>query len=257
MKRLSEEALRVLGNIETNDRVAFLREEVDRKLYLEVNKALEALGGKWDRKRKGHIFDEDPQEGITQVVNNGGFVDKKQELGFFQTPVPVIEMMVKALDIQPNHRVLEPSAGAGRMVRVLAEQGRGCDVTAIEIQPQRMKDLEAAAPADGITILIRDFLTLGPSPDDGLFDRVLMNPPFAKQADIDHVMHALTFLKPGGRLAAIMSAGVKFRNNSKTKDFRQLVESCGGVINDLPGDTFKAEGTGVSTVVVYLTKPSA
>jgi 16S rRNA G1207 methylase RsmC len=35
-----------------------------------------------------------------------------------------------------------------------------------------------------------------------------MNPPFARQADIHHVNHALKFLKPDGLLVSVMSAGV-------------------------------------------------
>ncbi len=33
-----------------------------------------------------------------------------------------------------------------------------------------------------------------------------MNPPFSRQQDIRHVMHAAKFLKPGGRLVAVMGA---------------------------------------------------
>ena len=33
-----------------------------------------------------------------------------------------------------------------------------------------------------------------------MFDAVLMNPPFAQGADIEHITRALKMLKPGGRL---------------------------------------------------------
>ena len=35
-------------------------QQLDRNDYVKVNKALEALGGKWNRKAKAHLFDEDP-----------------------------------------------------------------------------------------------------------------------------------------------------------------------------------------------------
>ncbi len=60
------------------------------------------------------------------------------------------------------------------------------------------------------------------------FDRVVMNPPFERQQDIDHVSRAAGMLKPGGRLVSVMSAGVTFRENNKTRWFRDLIETFAG-----------------------------
>lgn len=232
-----------------DDNVAFLPPgQLDRKLYVEVNKALVALGGKWNGRIRGHVFSEDPEGPLTEVVNNGGFTDKKQELGFFQTPESIAQELANRLNIRQGERVLEPSAGLGRIVDQLRKHTD--QLFCVEIDPKNV----AALRAKGYAAHQADFLSMDISVP---FDAIAMNPPFAKQADIDHVMHALKFLKPGGRLAAVMAAGVKFRTNRKSVHFRQIVEAYDGVINDLPSETFKAEGTGVSTVVVYLTKPGA
>jgi type I restriction-modification system DNA methylase subunit len=90
----------------------------------------------------------------------------------------------------------------------------------------------------------------------GKFDRVIMNPPFANQADIAHVTHALKFLNYGGRLVAIMSAGVSFRGDRKATGFREMVEKLGGVIEPLPEGSFKEAGTSVNAVMVTLDAPS-
>jgi type I restriction-modification system DNA methylase subunit len=79
-----------------------------------------------------------------------------------------------------------------------------------------------------------------------------MNPPFAKQADIKHILHAFKCLKPGGKLVAIMSNGVMFRENKASSDFRDFVASRGGSITDLPEGSFKASGTGVNTCVAVI-----
>jgi type I restriction-modification system DNA methylase subunit len=79
-----------------------------------------------------------------------------------------------------------------------------------------------------------------------------MNPPFADQQDIRHVEHALRFLKPGGRLVAIMSAGVSFRQDRQATTFRELVEGCDGTIEPLPEGAFEASGTGVRAVLVTI-----
>ncbi len=49
----------------------------------------------------------------------------------------------------------------------------------------------------GSTSSRADFLAV--TPDTlGTFDRILMNPPFERGADAEHVRHAFRFLTPGG-----------------------------------------------------------
>lgn len=94
-----------------------------------------------------------------------------------------------------------------------------------------------------------DFLMVEPEP---IYDRVVMNPPFGRQADIKHVNHALKFLKSGGMLVSVMSSSVTFRSNKLTADFRQMVEDRGGHIEELPESSFKSSGTMVNTVIVVI-----
>jgi hypothetical protein len=84
-------------------------------------------------------------------------------------------------------------------------------------------------------------------------DRILMNPPFAKTQDIRHVMHAVRFLKPGGKLVAIMAAGVNYRAHLSVT-FRDYLDRF-GTLQELPDGSFKVSGTDVRTVLVTLTKP--
>src|SRR5580658_4266541 len=57
MRKLSQRALEVLGSMDIEGDLARITAgQLPRELYLEVNKALEALGGAWHRKRKGHVF---------------------------------------------------------------------------------------------------------------------------------------------------------------------------------------------------------
>jgi len=51
-----------------------------------------------------------------------------------------------------------------------------------------------------------------------------------------------------------MSAGVLFRENRKTVEFRELVNEYGR-FERLPEDSFKESGTGVNTCVVVMDKP--
>jgi hypothetical protein len=63
-------------------------------------------------------------------------------------------------------------------------------------------------------------------------------------------MHAAKFLVSGGRLVSIMSAGVMFRDNRLTTDFRAFVAQRGGTITRLDDGAFRESGTLVRTCVV-------
>jgi len=49
--------------------------------------------------------------------------------------------------------------------------------------------------------------------------------PFAKQADHDHVLHAYSMLRPGGRIVSVMAAGVEYRMTKKSERVRELVDA--------------------------------
>jgi predicted RNA methylase len=252
-KTLSHEALAVLADgIVVDGRAVRITAQLDRKLYLQVNEALEAIGGKWNRGSKAHLFESDPQDALDQVTSDGVFHKTKQELDQFFTPAALAKRVVEMADVA-GKRVLEPSAGDGALVQA-AVGGGASDVLAVEVDAQHLAKLhELARARPRVRPQHMDFLEMG-STQTGLFDRVVMNPPFSRQRDIKHVLHALAFLEPGGKLVAIMSAGVKFRQDRLAKAFRGIVSDSKGVITDLPQDSFKESGTGVNTVLVVMTR---
>ena len=137
-------------------------------------------------------------------------------------------------------RVLEPSSGTGVLVRAVLEHTPGAQVAALELN----YNLAKATGAECC-----DFLEWSaPEP----FDAIVMNPPFSKGADVRHVRHAATMLAPGGRLAAVMSAGVTFRSDRLFREFREWADEAGGHIEPLPDDTFRECGTSVRTVLFTL-----
>ena len=215
---------------------------LDRKLYDRTNRVLEAAGGRWDRKAKAHLFESDAVEAVEQILANGQVTSLRQDLGQFFTPEPLARSVVARAQLEPGMSLLEPSAGRGALAA--PAQLLGCSVTCVELD-KRNVDVLCATLFSGV--VHADFLEQPPS---RLFDRVVMNPPFGKRADIHHVRHALRFLKPGGRLVAIMSAGVRFRNDTLTSRFRDDIDRSGGSIEPLPEDSFKTAGTFVGTALV-------
>lgn len=256
MKRLSQEAVTVLGSMETQGNLAFIKAgQLDRKLYAEVNKALEAIGGKWMKKAKAHEFTGDPRDALDKVIFSGGFTDMKSEFGFFETPLSIADKLAESLQLKPGMSVLEPSAGHGRLVKSIERlEINGIDYTMVDIQQANVDFLRGVGYGGSFGKLVcADFLEYNPGQT---FDRVAMNPPFARQADLEHVTKALFHTKVGGRLVAIMSAGVQFRENKKTKDFMQMLQdnSSSFGFEALPEGSFQESGTGVNTVMLMVDK---
>lgn len=108
----------------------------------------------------------------------------------------------------------------------------------------------------------RDDLTgIGHRGSDSGYDRIIMNPPFSKRRDAEHVMHAYTLLKPGGRIVAIMGEGVFFGQDKKAEDFRNWLDEVGGTSEKLPEGSFLDPSlpvnTGVNARMVVIDKPEA
>lgn len=93
------------------------------------------------------------------------------------------------------------------------------------------------------------------------YDRIIMNPPFSKRQDAEHVRHAYELLKPGGRIVAIMGEGVFFGQDQKAQEFREWLESIGGTSEKLPDGSFMDPSLPVNTAVnarmVVIDKPAA
>lgn len=160
----------------------------------------------------------------------------------FQSPEPlaarVVELLAAGRDLG---RVLEPSAGLGRLYRAVRAVSPDCPVTLVDSSPECCGELYRATEGDGAARLVAgDFLTMG-ADRLGAFDSVVMNPPFKLGADIKHVRRALSLLAPGGRLVAVVANGPKQRAALKPGAAQW---------HDLPGDTFRSEGTSVNAAIV-------
>jgi predicted RNA methylase len=242
--KVSNEILSVLSAAELSGNSLVLQGQLDRNTYVAVNKVLEAAGWKWNRKAKAHTCDGDAVDVLEQVLLTGVVTVAKDEFEFFPTPRAVVAELIELADIRPGMAVLEPSAGKGAIAYAVAEITKPDCVELMEANFAAITgDMKLGDVIRG------DFLQIEPLRK---YDRVVMNPPFSRQKDIKHVMHAFKFLKAGGRLVSVMSNGVTFRNDRLTNEFRALVESSEGEIAPLPEGAFKESGTMVNTVIVTL-----
>ena len=156
------------------------------------------------------------------------------------------------MHIEPGDTVLEPSAGHGALAFAASHY--------TDLKKIRCYDTDSLAIAKlaecGFDAYEANFLDVLPLSILLKFDHVLMNPPFAKGQDLSHVTHALDFVRPGGHLVAIMSAGIQFKNTSKAhKAFGDMLIRLGATITSLPETAFRGSGTDVRTVLVCVTMP--
>jgi len=234
--------LAALSSARMNGPHLVIEQQLDRHLYVRVNKVLMAAGGRWNSRAKAHVFEGDAAERMEQIILTGSVVVPKDEFEFFETPPAVVDRVCEAADVGGGMRVLEPSAGRGKLVQPF----KGIAfLDAIEKMPANAAHLRSLGWLDDVQET--DFMSCDPRP---VYDRIVMNPPFSNRQDVKHVLHALRFLKPGGRLVAVMSAGVTFRSDRLTTEFRAEIERRGGTIEALPEGAFKSSGTGVYTVLV-------
>ncbi len=183
----------------------------------------------------------------------GYHVTPAKNFGAFNTSPELAKRVANFADIGKGQTVLEPSAGTGELAK--AARAMGADVRCMEIQPGLAHEL---AKVHGFPTWQGDFLKATPA-DLGQFDVVLMNPPFDRGRDCDHVRHAWQFVKPGGKLVAIMSARAEYGEDSRHKALHKLIagaQSCYGCEpwHDLPPGSFAHAGTQVNTVALTLRK---
>ncbi len=240
--RVSDDVLAVLSRAELDGQALRLIGQLDRAMYTKVNKVLEAAGGKWNRSAKAHVFDRPASDRVDEIILTGEVEVPKDEFNYFPSPPDVVARLIELAQIEPLMNVLEPSAGRGAIAFACA--AAGADVDCCELMRENYLALCENIKLRHVKPI--DFLTLEPEP---IYDRVVMNPPFAKQQDIKHVLHALKFLKPDGLLVSIMASSVTFRDNKLTQDFRDLIRERGGDIEALPDGAFKSSGTMVRTVI--------
>jgi predicted RNA methylase len=178
--------------------------------------------------------------------------------GAFNTSAEVAQIVIDKAEIYgEGMTVLEPSAGTGMLAK--AARDKGARVTCIELQPGLAHELGAVHGFR--SVYERDFLKCEPA-TFGTYDRIVMNPPFDRGRDCDHVRHAFKFLKPGGRLVAIMSARAEHCQDERHKALHKLVTLCrpgreSWAWRDLPERSFAHAGTNVNTVILTLENPRA
>lgn len=246
--KMHSDILKIIDNCTVEGNVVKLTcGQLERKTYEAVNKCLESIGGKWNRKAKGHVFDENPAEIIDNLLITGETVDLKKEFQYFPTPKEIAQMMIELAEIKPKDWLLEPEAGQGAIADYFPKNN---PYTLIELNSKNCEVLLNK----GYMVMNLDFLKFKPVAEE--YDKVIMNPPFSKQQDIDHIYHAFDVMITGGILVSVVSESPFYRENEKSVNFRKFLSDNNAIIIDLPAGAFKTSGTMVKARIIKIQKIS-
>lgn len=221
--------------------------QLDRKDYIEVNKILETIGWVWSRKEKAHVFPENMQEELDYILETEEIetlAEVKKKFQFFPTPEAVAKAMIEEAEILPTDSILEPSAWKWAIARFFPKEN--C-ITLVELQEENFQYLKANKDqfhTDDINF--ENFLEYKSTS----FDKIIMNPPFSKNQDVKHILHAYSLLKKWGRIVSVASSSIQHKRTALHEELAHLhpqyIE-----INEW---AFKESGTMVNTVLVIINK---
>jgi hypothetical protein len=263
-----------------------LPEQLERRQYDAVSKRIALLGGKWNRSKKCHVFENETDIGklIGDALDAGEIVDTKKTFQHFDTPLAVGERVGRAVARHAaffegaRYMILEPSAGRGNLISVVLRclpKGHSANilptivVDAVEIQQELIGSFNQTmqpysdhasdeAYAYGVDVFISikcaDFLTIdNHAPSRRKYNAIVMNPPFCDGQEALHVMHALDFLAPGGVLVSVVSAAVQFKETRPYRQLREVMDNYNHSFEELPEASFKEAGTKVRTQLLIVT----
>jgi len=211
---------------------------IERLIALQVDNDLKGLDMEQERGRFAALASRHEDGTAPRAV---------AAFNLFQTPEHIAAQLVALVSprLRVGARILEPSAGLGRLFRPLwSALGNAGEYVLIDQSADCVKELyRQTEDCEGVTLRTGDFLAMDKGDLGGAFDVICMNPPFKMWRDIKHINHARAMLADGGILAALCANGPRQREH-----LRPLCTTW----EELPERSFKSEGTGVSVALLTI-----
>ena len=180
--------------------ITFDGPQLESKQWAKVKRSVENIEGKWNSSTQSWDFPFDVTR-LFKVIQSEEF-KLSSKFQFFETPEWLIQGYMsyryQCMDRDAyvhDFKVLEPSAGRGKILKFLHQWGLNPDFC--EFMPENRAILEGM----GYTKIVgEDFLKLD-RPD--YYDLVFANPPFNK--DKQHIKKMFEVAKPGGAIVTLGS----------------------------------------------------
>jgi hypothetical protein len=228
-----------------NNHIKLPPTQLDRETYLGVADKLKKIGGKWTGgKVQAFVFPHNPSE-LLAKIQSGEKVDLKKDFQFFETPDELAKKLVLFAEIENYQTVLEPSGGQGAIIKHIHPS---CAVYTYELNPlfhERLNSFHST------TVLGTDFLQ---ADESAKFERIVANPPFSKNQDIDHIRKMYAVLITGGVMVSVASKHWQISNNRKETEFREWLNEVDAEVYDVESGAFKESGTNAPTVIIVINK---
>lgn len=221
--------------------------QLERKLYQEVAKSLELIGGKWKGgKIMGFVFNEDPTKLLAEIAN-GGKRNLKKEFQFFATPENLANELVYLADLKNHDTVLEPSAGQGAIIKAI---NNVCEVKPDCYELMELNTVILNKTDLNFNLIGEDFF----KNEGKTYSKIIANPPFTKNQDIDHLKEMYECLSRGGRLVCITSESWVNGSQKKQIDFKKWLKKLDAEIIEIEKGAFKESGTMVGGRIIVINK---
>lgn len=158
-----------------------------------------------------------PMEAFKAIAISGTLPDQKTHQ-FYPTTGDLQKAAMVECDPSEGDTLLEPSIGFGALLRNLPE---GVKVTGVETN-----HVAAICSRLRWDTHLQDFLTTTVK-QLGQYDRVLMNPPYSDGRWKHHLQHARQFVKPGGRIVAVLPGSATEESVQSLMNDDCSVHQCG------------------------------
>ena len=251
-----------LSKCKVEGNIVFLPSIADGPLtnYSQVRTALLKAGAKY--KRNTFVFPNDAQPYMDKLLG-GEVVNFKKETQSFFTPDKLADDVVALCGIEPGDCVLEPSAGQGSLIKAIyrafpqtLQSTDKTDSTGIvtvdycELNDVNRSVLEKVIDKSRTSFMGENFLEFS----SYQYKRIVANPPFSKNQDIEHIKRMYELLLPGGTMVSIASKHWKFSDGKKEKHFRDWIERVVWNVIDVPAKQFQESGTNIETCIIVINK---
>lgn len=179
------------------------------------------------------------------------------------TPIGVVDILINKAGITPGCHVLEPSAGNGAILEVLATRDYAgtLRVDAVELNDEKYRHLDGKLKND---LLKRSFLFYNAFHADFLqftaqqtispYDRIIAAPPFKDNIDVVHIKAMYSLLATKGVLVSLTTPYWLTNNEEHQVKFRKWLEGKQYSITMLPDMTFVEKGKTVPTAIIKIYK---
>jgi hypothetical protein len=216
------------------------------KHYSRIKVLMQRAGGSYSKLGFNFPVTADLPSIMVALVN-GEEYNPKKKFQFFGTSDDQSAELISDVELAAGDRWLEPSSGRGAISNLARDISK--DGIVIELMDANVSSLIG----QGYSPIHQDFLTVTPE-QTGLFDKIIANPPFTKNADINHVSHMFHFLKDEGKLASVMSNSWRNSSYKVAEQFRNWLIHLDAKVVDIEAGEFKSSGTNIATCKIIFTK---